>query len=163
FQIPSASGLLGRWGLNEGSGASVGDSSSHAVTGTIVGTNFAWVAGAPFTGANTAPTAVDDTATTAEDTPVSIAVLANDSDADGDAMSAVQVSGPSHGTLVLNADGGFSYTPAHDYSGPDSFTYRASDGTLQSAVATVSITIAAVNDAPTGVADTYHVDEDTVL
>ncbi len=59
------------------------------------------------------------------------------------------VTGPSHGTLTLNADGSFSYTPAANFNGSDSFTYRASDGTLTSNVATVTLTVTAVNDAPT--------------
>src|SRR5205085_1355128 len=54
-------------------------------------------------------------------------VLANDTDADGNTLSAVLVSGPSHGTVSLAADGGFTYTPAADYNGPDSFTYKATD------------------------------------
>jgi VCBS repeat-containing protein len=59
------------------------------------------------------------------------------------------VTGPSHGSLTLNANGSFSYTPAANYNGTDSFTYRASDGTLTSNLATVTITLSAVNDAPT--------------
>ena len=57
--------------------------------------------------------------------------------------------GPSHGTLTLNANGSFTYTPAANYNGSDSFTYRASDGTLTSNLATVTLTVTAVNDAPT--------------
>ena len=57
-------------------------------------------------------------------------VLGNDSDPDGDPLTAVLVTGPSHGSLTLNANGSFSYTPAADFAGSDSFTYRASDGTL---------------------------------
>ena len=55
-------------------------------------------------------------------------MLANDTDADGDALTAVLIAGPAHGTLTLNADGSFTYTPAAGYNGTDSFTYRASDG-----------------------------------
>jgi Big-like domain-containing protein len=56
-------------------------------------------------------------------------------------MTAVLGTGPAHGTLSLNANGSFTYTSAASYSGPDSFTYRASDGSLSSSVATVSITV----------------------
>src|SRR5439155_128949 len=75
-------------------------------------------------------------------------VLANDTDPDGDTKTAVLVSGPLHGTLTLNANGSFTYTPAVNYNGPDSFTYKANDGTLTSNVATVAITVVAVNNAP---------------
>jgi VCBS repeat-containing protein len=101
---------------------------------------------------NEAPVASDDAFSTAEDTVLSVAapgVLVNDSDPDGDALAATLVAGPTHGALTLNADGSFSYTPAANYNGPDSFTYKASDGSLDSNTATVSLTVTAVNDAPT--------------
>ena len=82
---------------------------------------------------NDAPVAVADDYTMGEDTALSVAapgVLGNDSDVDGDALSAVLASGPSHGTLVLNANGSFTYTPEANYNGSDSFTYKASDGSL---------------------------------
>ena len=60
-------------------------------------------------------------------------MLANDSDPDGDPLTAVLVTGPAHGTLTLNANGSFTYTPTANYTGPDSFIYRASDGANQSA------------------------------
>src|SRR5206468_3016917 len=76
-------------------------------------------------------------------------VLANDTDADSDALTAVLISGGSHGQLTLNANGSFSYTPTAGYAGPDSFVYRASDGITQSANATVGLTvIAAANQPP---------------
>jgi VCBS repeat-containing protein len=101
---------------------------------------------------NDAPTAAADAYTTDEDTPLTVnapGVLANDSDPDGNALSAVPASGPSHGTLTLNANGSFTYIPAADYNGSDSFTYRGGDGTLTSNLATATITVSAVNDAPT--------------
>jgi len=69
-------------------------------------------------------------------------VLGNDTDADGDTLTAVLVSPPQHGDLTLKADGSFTYTPDPDFSGTDSFTYQASDGALTSNVATVTITVA---------------------
>jgi VCBS repeat-containing protein len=101
---------------------------------------------------NQAPVATADTYGTAEDTPLPVnapGVLANDSDPDNDPLSAGLVSGPSHGTLTLNPDGSFVYTPATNHTGSDSFTYQASDGTLTSNLATVTITVSAANDAPT--------------
>ena len=68
-------------------------------------------------------------------------VLANDTDVDGDALSAVLVSGVAHGSLTLNPNGSFSYTPAAGFSGGDAFGYRASDGSAQSASATVTLTV----------------------
>jgi VCBS repeat-containing protein len=100
---------------------------------------------------NQAPVANNDAYSTAEDTPLTVptpGVLANDTDADNNPLTAAVVTGPAHGTLTLNADGAFAYTPAANYNGPDTFTYRASDGTAQSNPATVTITVTAVNDAP---------------
>ncbi|MDO0972856.1 beta strand repeat-containing protein, partial [Mycolicibacterium frederiksbergense] len=112
---------------------------------------------------NDAPVAVGDTFTTDEDTTLTGNVLTNDSDVDGDTLTATLVTGPTNGTLTLNADGSFTYTPAANYNGADSFTYTASDGTATSSVATVSITVAAVNDTPVTANDTFTADEDTVL
>src|SRR6184192_3088189 len=117
---------------------------------------------------NDAPVAAnDDSYTTPEDTQLTVSapgVLANDSDVDGDALSAVLVSGPSHGTLTLNSDGSFSYMPALNFNGIDSFTYKASDGQVQSGVATVTITVTPVNDAPVAANnDNYTTPEDTQL
>jgi VCBS repeat-containing protein len=104
------------------------------------------------TSINQAPVAAADAYTTAEDTTLTVAapgVLANDSDPDNNPLSAVLVSGPSRGTLTLNPDGSFTYTPATNHTGSDSFTYHASDGTLASELATVILTATAVNDTPT--------------
>lgn len=68
-------------------------------------------------------------------------VLGNDSDIEGSSLTTQVVAAPSHGTLSLAANGSFTYTPSSGYSGPDAFTYRASDGTASSAVATVTIDV----------------------
>src|SRR5439155_1193585 len=81
-------------------------------------------------------------------TPVTIAVLANDQDPDGDVLRALLVTSPLHGTLVNNANGSFSYTPNANFFGTDTFTYKANDGEFDSNVATVTITVTPVNDAP---------------
>jgi VCBS repeat-containing protein len=115
---------------------------------------------------NRAPTAAADASSTGEDTALTVnapGVLGNDNDPDGNTLSAVLGSGPSHGTLTLNPNGSFTYTPAANFNGSDSFTYRASDGTLTSNLATVTLTITAVNDAPTSAADAYSTGEDTPL
>ncbi|MBE2260535.1 MAG: tandem-95 repeat protein, partial [Rhodobacteraceae bacterium] len=115
---------------------------------------------------NTAPMATDDDYTTAEDTLLSIAapgILANDSDVDGNPLTASLVDGPAHGTLTLSAAGDFTYTPNADYFGSDSFTYRANDGQLDSNLALVTLTITPVNDAPVAIDDAYTLNEDTPL
>ena len=95
---------------------------------------------------NDAPVAVGDTATTNEDTPVDGNVLANDTDVENDALTAMLVDGPANGALLFNADGSFTYSPNLNYFGPDSFTYKANDGTLDSNIVTVSLTVAPVID-----------------
>src|SRR5207244_1709802 len=115
---------------------------------------------------NDAPVAVANSYAVNEDTTLTVAasgVLGNDSDVDGDSLTAVLVSGPAHGSLTLNANGSLSYTPDANFNGSDSFTYKANDGTLDSNVATVSITVNAVNDAPVAVGNSYSVNEDTTL
>ncbi len=116
---------------------------------------------------NDLPVANNDTYATNEDTQLAPAagtgVLANDTDIDGNTLTAVLVLGPTHGTFVLNANGSFTYTPAANYNGPDSFTYKANDGTGDSNVATVNITVTAVNDVPVATNDAYTTTEDTQL
>jgi VCBS repeat-containing protein len=76
-------------------------------------------------------------------------VLANDTDADNNALTASLVTAPTHGTLALFSDGTLNYLPDDDWSGTDSFTYRANDGTTNSNLATVTLTVLPVNDQPT--------------
>ena len=75
-------------------------------------------------------------------------MIDNDADADGDALTAALLDGPSHGALDFAADGSFTYTPAADFFGADSFTYQVSDGQATSDVATVNLAVAPVNDTP---------------
>ncbi|USQ80491.1 ThuA domain-containing protein [Ornithinimicrobium faecis] len=87
-------------------------------------------------------------------------VLANDTDADGDSLTATDLTQPAHGEVTLAADGSFSYTPADGFVGVDSFTYRASDGTATSAATTVTITVEPAeqppdNTAPVAADDAY--------
>src|SRR5207237_5526098 len=90
-------------------------------------------------------------------------VLANDTDIDGDVLTATLVSGPSHGTLALNADGTFTYTPAANWNGADSFTYQTSDGPVATGPTAVSLTVRAVNDAPVALDDAYSTTEEAPL
>src|SRR5439155_109352 len=119
-----------------------------------------------ITGVNDAPVAVNDSYTTAEDTTLNVAapgVLINDSDVDGDTLDAVLVTQPTHGSLTLNSNGSFSYSPAANYNGTDNFTYKANDGQADSGIATVSITIRGANDTPVAVNDSYTTSEETTL
>jgi len=115
---------------------------------------------------NDAPTAANDAFSVTEDGTLTVAapgLLGNDADIDGDTLSAVLVSGPAHGTLTLNADGSFTYTPNANYNGADSFTYKANDGSADSNAAVVALTVTAVNDAPAAAGDAYSLAEDGVL
>jgi len=104
-----------------------------------------------ITDVNDPPVVFDDIYIVNEDNPLGVAafgVLANDSDADGDSISAVLDTAATNGSLTLNADGSFDYIPDAHFSGTDSFTYHARDATVDSNTATVTITVNSVNDAP---------------
>ena len=93
--------------------------------------------------ANTAPNAVDDAATTAPGTAVTIDVLANDSDADGDPLSVDSVDDPANGAAAINGDGTLTYTPDAGFTGSDVFDYTVSDGEDDD-TATVTVLVSAV-------------------
>ena len=98
----------------------------------------------PAGGGNTAPVGNDDLFVTARDTQRIVAapgVLANDTDAQGQALTAVLVSNVQNGTLALASNGGFTYTPSAGFCGTDSFGYQARDGALNSATALVTINV----------------------
>jgi hypothetical protein len=93
-----------------------------------------------------APVALDDRYTTTEDIPLAVAapgVLGNDSDLNDDPLTAMLDSPPLNGTLALNLDGSFTYTPALGYVGVDAFTYHATDTISDSNLATVTLTVQA--------------------
>jgi VCBS repeat-containing protein len=121
------------------------------------------------TAVNDAPVSVADAYTLDEDSSITTTltngVLVNDSDIESSALNAVLVDGTTSGTLTLNANGTFTYTPNANFNGTDSFTYRASDGSLLGPVTTVTITVSPVNDAPvvaTPLSDQAF-DEDTAV
>jgi len=112
---------------------------------------------------NDPPVASDDGYTTDEDTPLAVGapgVLANDTDTEGDALSALLAVAPSSGILDLSADGSFTYTPDPDFNGTDTFTYTAFDGADHSNIATVTIGVTPVNDPPDAVDDQATTEED---
>src|SRR6185503_6226313 len=115
---------------------------------------------------NDVPVANNDAYTILEDATLAIAatgVLTNDSDVDGNPLTALLVANVAHGTLALSNNGAFVYTPSLNYTGADAFTYRVTDGALTSSVATVTITILPVNDTPVVANDAYTATEDTLL
>jgi len=115
---------------------------------------------------NSAPTANDDTATTDEDTSVTVDVVANDSDPDGDALDVSTItSGPSHGTAQITgaSNDGIQFDPGDDATADVSITYEVSDGNGGTDTATLNVTVNPINDAPTANDDTATTDEDTPL
>ena len=132
-------------------------SSDLSATGTV---------SVSVTAVNDAPVANDKGYSATEDVPLTVAapgVLANETDVDGDPLTAILVHAPAKGTLSLNADGGFTYTPGANVNGSDAFTYRVSDGTADSNTATVTLTIGAINDAPVAENDTATTPDETAV
>jgi VCBS repeat-containing protein len=127
---------------------------SYGVVATLINANYQGSASGTLI-INAVPVGTSDSYSTDEDKPLTVTapgVLANDTDVDaGQTLQAVLESGPAHGSVTLNPDGSFSYTPVVDYNGTDSFSYRASDGVATSAPATVTIDIKAVDDPPLAV------------
>jgi VCBS repeat-containing protein len=112
------------------------------------------------------PSAADDSYETREDTGLVVpapGILANDTDADGEALTAELAQAPAHGRVVLNADGSFTYTPETDFQGADSFTYAASYGKICCDNASVTIRVDPVNDMPWAADHAYETKEDTEL
>ncbi|MGN6544931.1 MAG: tandem-95 repeat protein [Aureliella sp.] len=141
------------------------DSFTYSVSDGSLDSNLATVT-LSIAAVNDAPVAAGDSFSTAEDTPLGAGVtgvLLNDTDVDGNTLQAVRVSGPAHGSLTLSANGTFAYTPAANFNGIDTFTYVANDGLVSSNVATVTIAIAAVNDAPVALGESYSVAQDAAL
>ncbi len=112
------------------------------------------------------PVAQNDTYVTTQGNSLNVGggqgVLANDSDPQGRALTAVLLAGPADGTLVLNNNGQFPYTPNAGFSGTDSFTYQDTNGLLNSNVATVTLTVTPVAP-PVAVNYSYTLNPDTTL
>ena len=114
--------------------------------------------------APTGPTANDDSASTPEDTGVSVPVLINDTDPDNDiAPATVRVTTPAAKgtTTVVPATGVITYTPAANWSGTDTFTYEVCDSSALCDTAEVTVTVTAVNDTPVAVNDSVSVAQDS--
>ncbi|MBV6520335.1 MAG: hypothetical protein MNPFHGCM_00440 [Gemmatimonadaceae bacterium] len=124
----------------------VSDGVGGEATGTVTVT---------VTSVNDVPVVANDDRTIDEDTPVEIAVLLNDSDIDGDALTIAQLTDPAHGSVTITGGGTtVTYTPAANYSGPDGFSYTVADGQGGIASGSVAIAVYPVNDAPFVVNDT---------
>ncbi|SFJ17310.1 CshA-type fibril repeat-containing protein [Phyllobacterium sp. CL33Tsu] len=156
-------------------GASTSRVFTFTATDATAVTSAASTATVAITAVNDAPVAANDTNTIAEDTVATGNVLANDTDVDG-ALTVTQfvAGGTTHpagetatlagvGTLVINADGSYTFTPEANYNGPVPVaTYTVSDGSL-TATATLTLDVTPVNDAPVDGDETNTVSEDTTL
>jgi len=149
------------------------DPTTGEFTGQAWGENIGWVifslasstaggagTGTDWTAAIKPPQADDQLVSTKEDTPVGITL--NGNDPDGLLLSHTIVTGPSHGVLS-GTEPNVMYTPNADYYGIDWFTFRVNNGTHDSNVAKVSITVLPINDTPVAMDNAYITDEDTSL
>jgi len=141
------------------------DSFSYIVTDSKGGTDSATVT-VTVNATNDPPVANTDSYSVDEDVTLAVpapGVLGNDSDVENNPLTAVMVSSTTNGSLTLNSDGSFTYTPNANFNGIDTFTYKANDGTADSTVTTVTITVNPINDTPVANTNSYTVDEDKTL
>ena len=149
-------------GLDDGETATV--EISYDISDGQGGTDTA-TATVTVTGSNDGPVAVDDSFSGTEDQAINGNVIPNDTDADGDTLSVVAetITTANGGTVELSADGTFTYTPAADFNGEDSFSYTLSDGTATD-TGTVTLDVAPDNDGPiVGNVDLADILEDTSI
>lgn len=112
---------------------------------------------------NDPPVALDDWATTTEDTPVTVDVLSNDADIDDFSLSVSGTTQPANGSTVLGVNGTVTYTPGPNFHGTDVFAYTASDGVDDSLPATVTVTVTPQDDHPVAAPDTVYTVEETAV
>jgi len=131
----NAADLVGYWKLTDGSGATVADihqsTTEHPTLNLPINGSATWVA--------------STAGITAEDTAISGQLAGGDME---NWVTYAKASNPAHGAVTVNSDGSYTYTPAANYNGDDSFTFVTNDGSAESAPRTVSINVTAVNDAP---------------
>ncbi|MEM9215592.1 MAG: Ig-like domain-containing protein [Cyanobacteria bacterium P01_F01_bin.150] len=144
------------------------DSFTYTVSDSNGGTDTGTVTISVAGQVNSAPVADDDAYTTASGTPLTVdaatGVLDGDVDADGDTLTVAIADTPSNGSVALNGDGSFTYTPDADFSGEDSFTYTVDDGNGGTDTGTVTVSVAGpVNSAPVADDDAYTTAFETVL
>jgi VCBS repeat-containing protein len=119
---------------------------------------FANVSGLINTFLNKAPVSTSANIATNEDTAKTGTL--NATDVDSTSLTYSKVDSPTNGTVTVNSNGTYSYTPNANFNGTDSFTFKANDGALDSSAASVSITVVAVNDAPVATTASITTDED---
>jgi len=126
------------------------EATAHHFAGDILGTRFfnaalddsaRTAAESALAEPNTAPTAEPDSATTQRDNPVTIDVLANDGDPDGDGLTVTRVDGAANGAASVNADGTVTYTPDSGFVGDDGLTYTVSDGNGGTDTGSVAVSV----------------------
>ena len=110
---------------------------------------------------NDAPVLAPPNFTVVEDIAQTLNLLGTAIDVEGDALTVQVITQPTKGTLVQNAQGPCTYMPAANANGPETFNYRASDGTLQSGIVTAALQITPVNDAPVATADATSTQRNT--
>ena len=115
---------------------------------------------------NDPPVANDDLYSTSEDTPLTVplpGLLGNDTDPENDTLTVTLNTQPANGTVTVNPDGSFTYTPNLNWTGTDTYTYEITDGNGETDTATVIVDVTPVADTPTAVDDVYSTPEDTPL
>jgi len=138
------------------------DSFTYKVNDGELDSNFATVT-LTIVPVNDVPTAGDQRLSTDEDMPITGSLLAVAADIDSALLQGSIVAGPQHGQVSVAADGSFTYLADANYNGADSFTYKVNDGELDSAIATVMLTVVPVNDTPTAGDQSLTTDEDTPI
>jgi hypothetical protein len=152
----------GTWTYRPAEGFFGTDSFTYRVSDGVAASNLATVT-LTVRHVNHLPTLADGSYTLFEDGSVAMDLLAGAQDRDRDPLAVVFGAAPAHGSVTRGADGLWTYVPAAGYSGADQFTYQVSDGTGLSNVATVQLTVVAVNHAPTAAGSLVTGSEDTPL
>ncbi|WP_426107126.1 Ig-like domain-containing protein [Massilia sp. TSP1-1-2] len=152
----------GTWTYTPQAGYFGADRFTYKVNDGVYDSNLATVS-LTVVQTNHAPVAVNGSASVNRDTSVVLNLLAGAVDTDGDSLTVKLVAAPAHGALAANANGTFTYTPVAGYVGNDSFSYKVSDGKLDSALVTFSLSVLQVNRAPVALNSLVAGTEDTAV